>query len=478
MTDILIFITALSLVVHILICLAFFISCIREKESRAAAFGGLQLAVPLGLFGFLIYLKGSGFFDSKYGMATLGVGMIFIVLTPLLLVIKISRNNKALAGTKGLIIGSVQRFDERVTVFSRNRALRPGSEQYQRFYAQHPEYEEYDTARRKLGGPVGKPGLIDKPHEKPNLAASVASVNFSLHLSVPEIVTPRGFSGFKGERVSLSPAEATERVKGFGRHIGAGLIGISELNPSWIYSHRGEIFHENWEDWGREIDLNHRYVIIFTTEMSFEMIAAAPHTPTSIESRVQYAKGAAIATQLAAFIANLGYAATANHFRHYDLLLVPAAVDAGLGEMGRFGYLITKKFGPRVRLAAVTTDLPLIPDKPVDIGVEDFCRDCKKCAICCPSNSIAMEDQTEVNGSLRWKLNEETCFEYWGKVGTGCNICMRVCPWSHAGTLPHQLIKILVSRNRMARRLFTTMDDIFYGKKPKSKEPPAWARYN
>jgi reductive dehalogenase len=256
------------------------------------------------------------------------------------------------------------------------------------------------------------------------------------------------------------------------------LIGISELNPSWIYSHRGEIFHENWEDWGREIDLNHRYVIIFTTEMSFEMIAAAPHTPTSIESRVQYAKGAAIATQLAAFIANLGYAATANHFRHYDLLLVPAAVDAGLGEMGRFGYLITKKFGPRVRLAAVTTDLPLIPDKPVDIGVEDFCRDCKKCAICCPSNSIAMEDQTEVNGSLRWKLNEETCFEYWGKVGTGCNICMRVCPWSHAGTLPHQLIKILVSRNRMARRLFTTMDDIFYGKKPKSKEPPAWARYN
>ncbi|MGD1973141.1 MAG: hypothetical protein PVH37_22015 [Desulfobacterales bacterium] len=55
---------------------------------------------------------------------------------------------------------------------------------------------------------------------------------------------------------------------------------------------------------------------------------------------------------------------------------------------------------------------------------------------------------------------------------------MRVCPWIHAGTLPHQLIKILVSRNWMARRLFTTMDDIFYGKKPKPKAPPAWARFN
>jgi reductive dehalogenase len=154
------------------------------------------------------------------------------------------------------------------------------------------------------------------------------------------------------------------------------------------------------------------------------------------------------------------------------------AVEAGLGELGRFGYLITKKFGPRVRLAAVTTDLPLIPDQPVDIGVEDFCRVCKKCAVCCPASAIATDDQTRVNGSLRWKLNEQSCFDYWGKVGTGCNICMRVCPWSHANALPHALIKELVSRNVVARRLFTFMDDIFYGKKPKSKAPPAWARFS
>lgn len=477
MAHILIVLAALWLAIHIFICATYFISSIWEKERRAAAFAGLQLIVPLGLFGFLFFLKGAGFIDTKGGVVMLSVGVIIIILTPLFLVIKTSRNEKALAGTKGLIVGLVQRFDERETVFARNRALRPGSEQYQRYYEQHPEHEAYDTGRRTLGGPVGKPGLIDKPHEKPNLAASVASVNFSLHLSVPEIVTPERYSGFKGEKVPLSPQEATERVKGFARHLGAGLVGITELNPLWIYSHRGEIFHENWQDWGREIQLNHRYVIVFTNEMSFEMIAAAPHTPTSIESRVQYAKGASISTQLAAFIANLGYAATANHFRHYDLLLVPLAVDAGLGEMGRFGYLITRKYGPRVRLAAVTTDLPLIPDRPVDIGVEDFCRHCKKCALCCPSNSISMEDPTEVNGSLRWKLNEETCFEYWGKVGTGCNICMRVCPWSHAGTFPHQLIKMLVSRNRMAGRLFTLMDDIYYGKKPKSKAPPAWARF-
>jgi epoxyqueuosine reductase QueG len=59
-------------------------------------------------------------------------------------------------------------------------------------------------------------------------------------------------------------------------------------------------------------------------------------------------------------------------------LLVPAAVDAGLGEMGLFGYLITKELGPRVRIFAVTTDLPLVVDHPMDIGVEDFCRFCKE----------------------------------------------------------------------------------------------------
>jgi reductive dehalogenase len=173
----------------------------------------------------------------------------------------------------------------------------------------------------------------------------------------------------------------------------------------------------------------------------------------------------------------MGYSATANHFRHYDTILTPLAADAGLGEVGRLGYLITKKYGPRVRLSIVTTDLELIEDKPVDIGVEDFCKICKKCAVCCPSNSISHEEMTVAKGLLRWKLDAQSCFEYWGKVGTDCNVCMNVCPWSHADTFPHQIIKTLITRNRYARKLFNLMDDIFYGKKPKPKSPEKWAQF-
>jgi len=79
---------------------------------------------------------------------------------------------------------------------------------------------------------------------------------------------------------------------------------------------------------------------------------------------------------------------------------------------------------------------------------------------------------------MRWKLNAETCFGYWAKAGTDCNICMRVCPWSHPRTFPHRVVISLVVRNKWARRLLSFMDDLFYGEKPKPKAPPVWAQYN
>lgn len=475
---ILLVIGVLGLIAQTLIGLSFFISCILEKERRASVFAGLQF---LGMFIVLIvylYLIGIGFFKTNLGLALLIAIYIFASLVAFLLMKKTAPNPKALKGTKGLIAGDVKRQDEREIVFARNRSLRPGSEQYKAFYREYPEYEAYDTKRRELGGPLGHPGAIDRPHEGSNVAATLASASIPMHLSTPNAFNPQPHPGLKGRKFEMNAEEATERVKGYARNRGADLVGITEINPLWLYSHRGEIFHENWQDWGKEIKVEHKYVIVFATEMSFEMVGTGPHSPTMIESMGNYAQGAYIAAQLAHFIANLGYSATASHLRHYDALMVPLAVDAGLGELGRLGYLITKELGPRVRLGAVTTDLPLIPDKPVDIGVEDFCRVCKKCAVCCPSNSIPVQkDQTVVNGLLRWKLNDETCFEYWGKIGTDCNICMRVCPWSHARTFPHRIILQLITRNMIARRIFSIMDDIFYGKKPKVKAIPKWVRF-
>lgn len=477
MTTILVFIGGLGLFIQALIGLSYFLSSLGEKEPRASFCAGVQFLAMLGLFVFFIYLHVIGFFATKLGLSLLVAALVLGGISLYFIVRRTSSNQKALQGTKGFIVGDVGRFDEREIVFARNRSIRPGSDQYKIFYEEHPEYEEYDAGRRERGGPLGRPGTIDGSNGGANVAGTLASLSIPMALSGKETYNPHRSPLFQGEKVALPPGEATRRIKGYAKHIGADLVGVTEVNPLWFYSKRGEIFHENWEDWGKEIPVDHKYAVVFATEMAFEMVGAAPHTPTVIESMGNYAKGAYVASQIAAYIANLGYSATANHLRHYDAMLVPMAVDAGLGELARLGYLLTKEFGPRIRLGAVTTELPFVPDKPIDIGAEDFCDICKKCAVCCPSQSIPQEDQVEVNGTRRWKLNAETCFEYWGKVGTDCNVCMRVCPWSHARTFPHRLIVSMVSRNRIARRIFNLMDDIFYGEKPKPKSGPQWASF-
>jgi len=472
---------ATGLILLSLIGMAFFISSVFEKEKRASFFGGLQLFGMISLVIGFLYMYSIGLFNSRAGVLMLSFLTAFGTIVVMLFFRRTNPNEKALAGTKGYIAGQANRFDERDHVFSRNRSLLKGSEQYASYYQEHPELEEIDSKRRAKGGPIGHPGSIDSPNADANVAAMLASASLPHYLSGPEKYSPEPHVALKEKvsqkRVKLSPKEATIRVKGYAKALGASLVGVTKINPLWVYSHRGEIFNNNWEDWGKKIEINHGYAIVCAEEMNADMVGSAPHTPTCIESMMNYAKGSYITTQVAGYIANLGYPATANHFRHYDTLLAPLAADAGLGEVGRLGYLITKKYGPRIRLSLVTTDLPLIEDKPVDIGVEDFCRICKKCAACCPSKSIPVEDMTVTNGILRWKLNAQTCFDYWGKVGTDCNVCMNVCPWSHADTLPHQIIKTLITRNSLSRKLFNIMDDIFYGKKPKPKPPVNWAKF-
>ena len=484
MINFVIFFAALGLIVQAVIGLNYVLSSIHEKERRASFFGALQFLGMLGVLALFLVLVQAGFFHTGLGLIILVLGYAIAGLAVLVFVRRSGINRHALIGTKGLIRGEVKRFDEREQVFARNRSLPLGSKEYQAFYKKHPAYEAYDAQRRKRGGPLGAIGTIDGAGGRANVQATLACLSIPLAFSTPDKVKPNpqhtpmnpSTADSGDSKVTLSPREATQRVKGYALSLGADLVGITEVDPLWVYSRKGEIFNENWDDWGKEI-FPDPYAVVFATEMAFDMVGAAPHTPTVIESMRNYSKGAYIATQLARFIANLGYSATANHLRHYENLMVPLAVDAGLGELGRLGYLITKEFGPRIRLGVVTTDLPLVPDKPVDIGVVDFCSLCKKCAACCPSGSIPLTERGMANGTLRWKLNAETCFDYWGKIGTDCNICMRVCPYSHAKTFPHRLIVWFITRNKYARRLFSFMDDVFYGKKPKAKPAPKWSEY-
>jgi reductive dehalogenase len=470
---ILIFLMGLALIGLTGITFSFLVSSFREKEDRATLFGGIQFVFFFGSLVLFTLSYANGFLETAPGRMLLIVLSAFTAAGTWLLFNRNGENAKALAGTAGLIVGEVERFDERETVFARDN-LQIGTDAYKEMYGEHPEWEERDTRRRAMGGVVGEMGAIDKPKGNANFSAAIASMLMPEYLCAPHIIRPMNF---RGDTIDINPEEATLRVKGFARKLGADLAGVARINPLWTYSHRGMDGSQQGEEWGQALEVSHEYVIVLATEMAFDLVQTSPHTSGTIETARNYAEGAGISIRLAQFIANLGYSATAEHLRHYQSLLVPMAVDAGLGEVGRHGYLITKELGPRLRLAGVTTDLPLVPDKPVDIGVDDFCARCEKCSDCCPSRSIPSGAPEAVNGTLRWKLNPETCHDYWAKVGTDCNICMRVCPFSHDRSLPHKVITEAVTRNKNARRLFLYMDDLFYGRKPKAKSAPGWASY-
>jgi reductive dehalogenase len=122
-------------------------------------------------------------------------------------------------------------------------------------------------------------------------------------------------------------------------------------------------------------------VVVLGFEEDYHAIANSPGSLGSAATGNGYSRMANTAFFLAEFIRALGYRAlpAGNGVG----LSVPMAVDAGLGQQGRMGVLVTPKYGPRVRLAKVITDMPMSTDAPINFGVTEFCERCMLCAANC-----------------------------------------------------------------------------------------------
>ncbi|WP_368293018.1 reductive dehalogenase [Dehalobacter sp. TBBPA1] len=176
-----------------------------------------------------------------------------------------------------------------------------------------------------------------------------------------------------------------------------------------------------------------------------------------------------ISVIIANYIRKLGYNARASHAFNNILALTPCLIAAGLGELSRTGNTSAHpRLGFRTKAAVVTTDLPLAPDKPIDFGLQDFCRVCKKCATECPAQAISYDaDPVEYNGYLRWNVNSNTCqiFRVTNEEGISCGRCMKVCPWnSKEDSWFHQAGTWIGSQNSTGASLLKSIDDMFgYG---------------
>ncbi len=427
---------------------AFARSSFQEKEPRATRISLLAAiigAVPLLISSFLPPNIRSAIL---MGLASLSVIAIIIFLLP---IGRVEMGNDV----------PHKRVDERDIMFARFH-LQPGTADHDAYYAMRPENLASDEKFRSL------PGLLSPDAKKANAEVfAVAKASFGLTRAVRDEV-----DGEKApHRVQHDPAEIAEFLKDLTLYFGARTAGIAALKPYHIYSHIGR----GAGTYGAPIDLDHTYALAFTVEMDHEVMLSAPNAPVVMESAKQYVEAAKIALQLGTFIRSQGYQARAHIDANYRVIAPLVARDAGLGEIGRMGLLMTPELGPRVRLGVVTTDMPLNPDSRADgRPMIDFCRICVKCAENCPSKSIPFDDRQEIDDALRWRINPDTCFRYWNVIGTDCGLCMAVCPYSHPESWGHNLIRWAIHRSGAARRAALRLDDLFYGRIPARHPAPDW----
>jgi epoxyqueuosine reductase QueG len=381
------------------------------------------------------------------------------------------KETNMLAKPRYKVVGNRDRFDERDNVQSRN-TFEPGSEEYREFYKRHPEWEEKDAEIREISRiPVGN--ALDLPlffSQIGNLARCGAE---SL---VDGPVSP--------EKLELSPERATEKIKGFARHLGADLVRITPLNPAHIYTHIGKTWQDPARKYGASINLNHKNAIVIAVAIDPALIKTGPVLPMISAVMRVYTQLAVISTTLAGYIRGIGFPARAHIISNYQVLCVPLAIDAGMGELGRHGVMLTKEFGSSLKLTVVTTDLPLLYDPPVDIGVDEFCRDCKICAESCPSAAISHGEKRIVRGVEKWAINPEACFKVWKETGTDCGVCIASCPWTRPRKGIHRIAAALATRKKKAGWWMSHAEKLVYGKfRPQpvptwfEEPPPIWKKY-
>ncbi|MCG8468386.1 MAG: reductive dehalogenase [Gemmatimonadetes bacterium] len=236
------------------------------------------------------------------------------------------------------------------------------------------------------------------------------------------------------ERVEFdTPAEASSEIKRVARGFGADLVGVTELDPRWLYTEKFSDLSGTARPNDIPEDLGS--VIVTAQAMDYELIRTVPSALSGAATGLGYSHDALVVLSLAQYIRNLGYRAIAS--MNDSALAIPLALQAGLGEYSRLGLLITKEFGPRVRLGKVFTDLPLATDRPIRFGVKEFCEGCGRCAEACPVGAIPSgEPSTErynesnLKGVRKWSVDGEACFGYWAAQNSDCAICMRVWPYN------------------------------------------------
>nr|WPM93850.1 reductive dehalogenase [uncultured prokaryote] len=367
------------------------------------------------------------------------------------------------------ILDTFRRFSQRNDVFSRSFwDPRIRSEKTELFYK---------TYRRPLQRWRKVDGFTQKDYALRNAAWHVTDIFAELKENedrregfLDEFTVQRDGPGQK--LIVDSPEAMAAEIKRVARVFGAGLVGITGLDERWLYTHKYSAQTQAEKPNDPPSGLEH--VIVVAQEMDHGLIQTVPSALSGTATGLGYSQDVLVLLSLAQYIRNLGYQAVAS--LNDTALAIPLAIQAGLGEYGRHGLLITRAFGPRVRLGKIFTDLPLVHDRPTQFGVREFCQACRRCAQACPPKAIPASGPTveihnpsNIIGVRKWTVDGEKCFNFWANQNSDCSICIRVCPYNKDFSKWYHRLGRWLAGTRM-RKLMLKLDIwLGYGRRQRSK---------
>ncbi len=290
-----------------------------------------------------------------------------------------------------------------------------------------------------------------------------AKGGYYVRKSAPSFAQRRALGAFvllqDGESAEVSPPTDAERnaanIKAASYFLGVDAVGLSRC-PDWAwYSHDAT---------GEEISPPHDQAISMIIDQGYETMEGASGDDwiSVAQSMRAYLRFSLLGGVIAQQIRNLGYKAKAHTVMDGEVLQPPLLLLSGLGEVSRIGEVILNPYlGPRLKSGAVTTDMPMSHDKPIDFGLQSFCESCNKCARECPSGAITAGPKLMFNGYEIWKSDSQKCATYRVTTpgGSMCGRCMKTCPWNLEGIFKERPFRWAAMNIPQAAPALAKLDD-------------------
>ena len=214
--------------------------------------------------------------------------------------------------------------------------------------------------------------------------------------------------------------DITQEIKAKARELGFGEVGITRFDRRYVYKTK-----KNW--------VKFPHAVCLAYEQDYEITQTAP----SLKSEGYYGTyrvGGTTALRLAEYIRSLGYHAQVHSPTDDSGPYIPMFAEAGLGQLGANGQLLSPHFGSRARLMVITTDAVVTYDQPIDYGIHAFCNICQVCVNRCPGRAL-IRDKVWWRGVQKHKVIYRRCVPVMARYES-CAICMKVCPIQKYGMAP------------------------------------------